>query len=597
VNSYSAPLAEMRFALDAIAGLGEIAALPGYGAAASPETVDAILEEAAKFSGEVLAPLNAVGDRERSRLENGIVHTPTGFKAAYAAFVAGGWNALALPEEYGGQGLPLALGIAVLEMWTSANLAFSLCPILTQAAAELLVAHGSAEQRRLYLDKLTRGEWTGTMNLTEPQAGSDLGAVRMRAVKNGDHYRLIGQKIFITYGEHDLAPNIVHAVLARTPDAPAGSKGLSLFLVPKFLVGADGGIGARNDVRCLKLEEKLGIHASPTCVLSYGDDSGAVGTLVGEEGRGIEYMFLMMNGARLNVGLQGVAIAERAYQQARDYALSRVQGRPVTTKDASALPIIHHPDVRRMLLAMRSDAEATRALLYYTAGMIDRARGEPDVAARAQHEARADLLIPIAKAWSTERGFEAASTNIQVHGGMGYIEETGAAQHLRDARIAPIYEGTNGIQANDLLTRKLARDGGAAMRELISEMRALDSEIAGESETMLTALRPHLRDGIGALSAASENLLAAYRVRPERALAGAVPYLTLFGTVTAGWLMAKAAVAAWRRRSTNPAARKFCDVKLVTARFFAEHRLAKASGLLPSIAGGETVMKLDPDLL
>ncbi|HEV8015366.1 MAG TPA: acyl-CoA dehydrogenase [Stellaceae bacterium] len=597
MNGYAAPLAEMRFALDAIAGLGEIAALPGYAAAAAPETVDAILEAAAKFAGEVLAPLNAVGDRERARLETGVVHTPTGFKAAYDAFVAGGWNGLALPEEHGGQGLPLVLGIAVLEMWTSANLAFSLCPILTQAAAELLIAHGSAEQRRLYLDKLMRGEWTGTMNLTEPQAGSDLGAVRMRAVKDGDRYRLSGQKIFITYGEHDLAPNIVHAVLARTPDAPPGSKGLSLFLVPKFLVNADGGIGARNDVRCLKLEEKLGIHASPTCVLSYGDDNGAIGTLIGEEGRGLEYMFLMMNGARLNVGLQGVAVAERAYQQARDYARHRVQGRPAATDETGELPIIRHPDVRRMLLAMRSDAEATRALLYYTAGMIDRARREPDATIRAHHQARADLLIPVAKAWSTERGFEAASTNIQIHGGMGYIEETGAAQHLRDARIALIYEGTNGIQANDLLTRKLARDGGAAMRDLIAAMRALDSDLAGESAPSLTVLRPHLRDGIGALAAASEKLLAAYRVRPERALAGAVPYLELFGTVAAGWLMAKAALAAWQRRSVSAAAREFCDAKLVTARFFAEHRLAKAPGLLPSIGGGETVMNLDPDLL
>jgi alkylation response protein AidB-like acyl-CoA dehydrogenase len=589
VTGYSAPLSEMRFALDAIAGLDEIAALPGCEAAASRETVDAILDEAAKFAGEVLAPLNVVGDRERSRLENGLVRTPAGFKAAYDAFVGGGWNALALPEEYGGQGLPLALGIAVLEMWTSANLAFSLCPILTQAAAELVIAHGTAEQRRLYLAKLMSGEWTGTMNLTEPQAGSDLGAVRMRAVKDGDHYRLTGQKIFITYGEHDLAPNIVHAVLARTPGSAPGSKGLSLFLVPKFLVESNGSVGAPNDIRCLKLEEKLGIHASPTCVLAYGDNGGALGTLVGEEGRGIEYMFLMMNGARLNVGLQGVAIAERAYQQARDYALSRVQGRPVTAKDGGALPIAHHPDVRRMLLAMRSDAEATRALVYYTAGAIDRARHDPDAEARRRHQTRADLLIPIAKAWSSERGFDAASTNIQVHGGMGFIEETGAAQHLRDARISLIYEGTNGIQANDLLTRKLARDNGAAMRELIAEMRALDGDLAAEAEPALTALRQQLRDGVDALATASESLLASYRARPEHALAGAVPYLRLFGTVTAGWLMTKSAIAACRQRDTDAAHREFCDGKLVTARFFAEHSLATAQGLLPAIAGGETI--------
>jgi 3-(methylthio)propanoyl-CoA dehydrogenase len=592
VSGYSAPLAEMRFALGAIAGLSEIAALPSYEAAASPETVDAILTEAAKFAGEVLAPLNPIGDRERSRLENGAVRTPTGFKAAYDGFVAGGWSALALPEEHGGQGLPLALGVAVLEMWTSANLAFSLCPILTQATAELLIAHGTDEQRRLYLDKLICGEWTGTMNLTEPQAGSDLGAVRMRAIKEGDHYRLTGQKIFITYGEHDLAPNIVHAVLARTPEAAPGSKGLSLFLVPKFIVGPDGSLGARNDVRCLKLEEKLGIHASPTCVLSYGEDGGAVGTLVGEEGCGIEYMFLMMNGARLNVGLQGVAVAERAYQQARDYALSRVQGRPVTAKSTAALPIIHHPDVRRMLLAIRSDAEATRALLYYTAGQIDRARHHPNADQRATHQARADLLIPIAKAWSTDRGFDVASTNIQVHGGMGFVEETGAAQHLRDARIALIYEGTNGIQANDLLTRKLARDNGATMTALIAEMRALERDLA---EPSLAALRQPLHEGFDALAGASESLLTTYRAQPAVALAGAVPFLQLFGTVTAGWLMVKAALAARRAHDGNPAARAFSEAKIVTARFFAEHRLATAPALLPAIAGGETVMQMDAE--
>ena len=583
MSGYAAPLTEMRFALDAIAGLGEIAALPGYEAAAASETVDAILDQAAKFAGELLAPLNSVGDRERSRLENGLVRTPTGFKAAYDAFIAGGWNALAMPEEHGGQGLPLSLGIAVLEMWTSANLAFSLCPILTQAAVELLAAYGSDTQRRLYLGKLMSGEWAGTMNLTEPQAGSDLGAVRMRAVKDGDHYRVGGQKIFITYGDHDLAPNIIHAVLARTPNAAPGSKGLSLFIVPKFLVNEDGGLGARNDIRCLKLEEKLGIHASPTCVLSYGDNGGAIGTLIGEEGRGIEYMFLMMNGARLNVGLQGVAVAERAYQQARDYALNRVQGHPITAPDSSPLPIIHHPDVRRMLLGMRSDAEATRALLYYTAGQIDRARRAADTQKRARYQARADLLIPIAKAWSTARGFEAASTNIQVHGGMGFIEETGAAQHLRDARIALIYEGTNGIQANDLLTRKLARDDGAAMRDFIAEMRALDLP-------ELAALEKPLHSAIDALEKASESLGRLYHTQPAVALAGAMPFLELFGTVTAGWLMAKAALAASGGHDAE-----FAAVKRITAQFFAEQRLATAPALLPAIVGGATVMALDPD--
>jgi alkylation response protein AidB-like acyl-CoA dehydrogenase len=583
VSGYAAPLSEMRFALDAISELGEIAALPGYEAAAAAETVDAILEEAAKFAGEVLAPLNTIGDRERSRLENGLIRTPTGFKAAYEAFVAGGWNALAMPAEHGGQGLPLSLGIAVLEMWTSANLAFSLCPILTQAAVELLAAHGSDTQRRLYLGKLMSGEWAGTMNLTEPQAGSDLGAVRMRAVKDGGHYRLTGQKIFITYGDHDLAPNIIHAVLARTPNSLPGSKGLSLFIVPKFLVNDDGSLGARNDIRCLKLEEKLGIHASPTCVLSYGDSGGAVGTLIGEEGRGIEYMFLMMNGARLNVGLQGVAIAERAYQHARAYASDRVQGRPITAQGSNALPIIHHPDVRRMLLAIRSDAEAARALLYYTAGQIDRARRASDEEKRTLHQVRADLLIPIAKAWSTARGFEAASTNIQVHGGMGFVEETGAAQYLRDARISLIYEGTNGIQANDLLTRKLARDDGTALREFIAEMRTLDL-------TDLAALAKPLHDGIGALEQASDTLRGLYRSQPAIALGGAMAFLELFGTVSAGWLMAKAAAAASRERDAE-----FAAAKRVTAQFFGEQRLAAAPALLAAIAGGATVMQLDPD--
>src|SRR5579864_766997 len=415
MTGYAAPLAEMRFTLDTLAGLDEIARLPGCETASS-DVVDAVLDAAATFAGEVLAPLNPIGDRNPSRLENGVVRTPPGFKEAYRDYVAGGWNALDLPVEHGGQGLPLCIGTAVLEMWTSANLAFSLCPSLTASAAELLIKHGSAEQRRLYLAKLVSGEWNGTMNLTEPHAGSDVGALRTRAVKEGDHYRLTGQKIFITYGEHDLTDNIVHMVLARTAGAPPGVKGISLFVVPKFLVNPDGSLGAANDIRCVKLEEKLGIHASPTCVLSYGDNGGAIGTLVGEEGRGLEYMFLMMNGARLNVGLQGIAIAERAYQQAREYALARAQGRPVTATDGPALPIIHHPDVRRMLLGMRADAEAIRALLYYTAGEIDRARHHPDAASRAQHQSRADLLIPVAKAWSTDTGFDTASTNIQIHG-------------------------------------------------------------------------------------------------------------------------------------------------------------------------------------
>jgi 3-(methylthio)propanoyl-CoA dehydrogenase len=592
MTGYTAPLDEMRFALDAVAGLNEIVALPGF-ETASPDVVDAVLEAAAKFAGAVLAPLNPIGDRHPSRLENGVVRTPPGFKEAYQEYVAGGWNALALPVSAGGQGLPLAVGIAALEMWTSANLAFALCPTLTASAAELIITHGTLEQRRLYLDKLASGEWNGTMNLTEPQAGSDVGALRMRAVKDGERYRLTGQKIFITYGDHDLTANIVHMVLARTPNAPPGIKGVSLFVVPKFLVNPDGSPGAANDVRCVRLEDKLGIHASPTCVLAFGDRDGAIGTLIGEECRGIEYMFLMMNGARLNVGMQGVALAERAYQQARDFAASRVQGHPVTALDEGEHPILHHPDVRRMLLAMRADTEATRALIYYVAGEIDRARHHPDEAARRRHQSRVDLLIPVAKAWSTETGFDTASTNIQIHGGMGYIEETGAAQHLRDVRIALIYEGTNGIQANDLVTRKLVRDQGAALRDLIAEMRALDADLAVEPGEALASLRMHLRAGTGALETASDRLRAAFATDPARALGGAVPYLKLLGLVTGGWLMAKAARAAQRHRDEGRADAAFHRAKLLTARFFAEHRLALAPALLPAITGGGTVMDFE----
>ncbi len=447
MTDYAAPLADMRFALTEIAGIDEIARLPGC-EQASPDVVDAVLEEAGKLAGGVLAPLNRIGDRQASRLENGVVRTPDGFKEAYAKYVEGGWNALPFPPEHGGQGLPMALSTAVFEMWNSANMGFALCPLLNVGAVEALHAHGTQEQKQVYLPKLVSGEWTGTMNLTEPQAGSDVGALRTRAVRDGDGYRITGQKIFITYGEHDMAANIVHLVLARLPDAPPGTRGISLFLVPKFLVDADGKLGQRNDVRCVSLEHKLGIHASPTCVLAYGDNGGAVGFLIGEENRGMECMFTMMNNARLNVGLQGVAIAERAYQQARDFARQRVQSRPVTATSGDTYPIIHHPDVRRMLLSMRAQTEAMRALAYYTAGAIDRARHYPDSEARAAQQRRVDLLIPVVKAWSTDLGVEIASTGVQVHGGMGFIEETGAAQHLRDARIAPIYEGTNGIQAS-----------------------------------------------------------------------------------------------------------------------------------------------------
>jgi 3-(methylthio)propanoyl-CoA dehydrogenase len=596
VSDYTAPLADIRFALTEIAGLPDLAGLPGCDQAA-PDLVDQVLDEAGKFAREVIAPLNTVGDREHSRLENGVVRTPKGFAEAYRRYVDSGWNSLPFDPDYGGQGLPQLVSTAVMEMWSAANMAFSLCGLLTVGATDLLHAHGSKEQKDLYLGKLISGEWTGTMNLTEPQAGSDLGALRTRAVKTGGHYKITGQKIFITYGEHDLTPNIVHMVLARLPDAPAGSKGISLFIVPKVLVNADGSLGERNDLRCVSLEHKLGIHASPTCVMAYGDGGGATGFLVGEENRGLEYMFTMMNTERLGVGLQGVAIAERAYQQARDFARQRVQGRPVGVKSNGALPIVHHADVRRMLLGMRAGVEAARALAYFAAAAIDRAQHHPDAAEAARQQGIADLLIPVVKAWCTDLGVEVASTGIQVHGGMGFIEETGAAQHLRDARITPIYEGTNGIQANDLVGRKLGRDGGAAARGFIGEMRAIDAELARAPGDDLAVIRRHLTAGFDALASATDDVVSTLAGDLPRALAGAVPYLRLFGVVAGGWLLAKGALAAQRSLAERPKNARFLEAKLMTARFFAEHALAGAPGLLPAVAGGATVMGFDPELL
>ncbi|MGH6989283.1 MAG: acyl-CoA dehydrogenase family protein, partial [Stellaceae bacterium] len=472
MSQYAAPLDDIRFALDIVAELPRLAELPGL-EQATPDLVGDVLTGAADLAGGVIAPLNVVGDREGCRLENGVVRTPEGWKRAYDAYVEGGWNALAFPEAIGGQALPRVLDIAVTEMWTSASMAWALNPLLTVCAVEALERHGSAELKRLYLPKIVTGEWTASMNLTEPQAGSDVGAMRTRSARDGDRYRIIGQKIFITYGEHDLTPNIVHMVLARSPDGPPGTAGLSLFLVPKFLVNSDGSLGARNDVKAVSLEHKLGVHASPTCVMAYGDSDGAIGFLVGEENHGMECMFTMMNNARLQVGLQGLAIAERAYQHARDYAKTRVQGKPVTATGPGPHAILHHPDVRRMLLQMKARIAAMRALVYYVAAMTDRALHHPDPDARTRFQHRVDLLIPVVKAWCTDEGVRVASLGIQIHGGMGFIEETGAAQYYRDARIAPIYEGTNGIQASDLVGRKLLRDGGAAAATaLLVEMRA-----------------------------------------------------------------------------------------------------------------------------
>src|SRR5271165_18758 len=474
--SYRAPLRDMQFVITELAGLERLATLPGY-EEATPDLAEAVLEEAAKLASEVLAPLNQPGDQQGASLTKGGVVAADGFGSAYRQFVENGWNGLAGDPEYGGQGLPALISAATVEIWNSANMSFALCPLLTAGATEALKQHGSRELKARYLAKMVSGEWTGTMNLTEPQAGSDLSAVRAKAVPEGDHYRLYGQKIFITWGDHDMTDNVVHLVLARTPDAPEGVRGISLFLVPKFLIDAEGNPGERNDVRCVSLEHKLGIHASPTCVMSFGDSKGAIGYLVGQENKGLAHMFTMMNEARQKVGLQGIGIAERAYQAARDYARERVQGRSAGQKSGDRVTIIHHPDVRRMLLTMKSQIEAMRAFGYVLAADIDVAHRHPDKAERERRQTRVDLLTPVLKGWCTELGVELASLAIQVFGGLGFIEETGAAQHLRDARIATIYEGTTGIQSADLVGRKLTMDNGRAMATLIDEIREVEAQL------------------------------------------------------------------------------------------------------------------------
>ncbi len=549
------------------------------------ELAASIVEEAGKLARDILAPLNASGDKQGATVENGVVRTADGFKDAYRAFVDGGWPSIPFDPAYGGHGLPWLVTAAAMESWAAANTAWSLGPILTMGAVELLSAHGSDRQKATYLPKLVSGEWTGTMNLTEPQAGSDLGALKSRAVPDGDRYRITGQKIFITYGEHDYTDNIIHMVLARTPNAPAGSKGISLFIVPKFLVNADGSPGQRNDLRCVSLEHKLGIHASPTCVMSYGDNDGAIGYLVGEENEGLRCMFTMMNNARMNIGLSGLAIAERAYQQALDYARSRVQFGP----------IIKHPDIRRILMTMKAQTEAMRAFAYDAAASLDIAKRHPDKAVRNAAKSRIDLLTPVVKAWCSDSGVEVASLGIQVHGGMGYIEETGAAQHYRDARIAPIYEGTNGIQAIDLVTRKILRDGGAAARTYIAALRrdiaALDAGTLGPA----AGLPGRMGQAIGALEKATDWLVESGARNQAAALAGASPYLRLFGTVAGGAMMAKAAGVAAERLSEN-ADDRFYGAKRATAGFYGEHILPQAQALADTVINGAaTVLDLDDE--
>ncbi|MCA0305383.1 MAG: acyl-CoA dehydrogenase [Proteobacteria bacterium] len=594
---YTAPLADMRFALREVAGLQQVAGLPGY-EHATDDTIDAVLEEAAKLASGGLAPLNREGDKVGARLENGVVRTAPGFVEIYKEFVEGGWNSLPFDPEYGGQGMPWLLAATVQEMWQAANMGFGLVLLLNQGAIDAIHHHGSAEQKATYLPKMISGEWTGTMNLTEPQAGSDLGQLKSRAVKNGDHYLVSGQKIFITYGDHDMAENIVHLVLARTPDAPAGVRGISLFIVPKFLVGPDGKPGKHNDVRCVSLEHKLGIHASPTCVMSFGDDGGAVGYLVGEEGRGLGYMFTMMNNARLSVGIQGLAIAERAYQKASAFAKNRVQSKDDGSDKPQPVSIVHHPDVRRMLMSMRAQIEAMRALGYYTAAGIDGALKAADKAAARKIQDRVDLLIPIVKAWFTDLGNEIASTGVQVHGGMGFVEETGAAQHLRDARILPIYEGTNGIQARDLVGRKVAKDGGETMLALVAEMRATAAELKAAPGDDLAAIRAGLEASADALEDATRWVAGSVKSELVDALAGSVPFLRLAGTALGGWLLARGALAAQRRLATRDGDPAFLEAKIVTARFYAEVILPPALAELgPLKAVGHTVFALPEAVL
>ena len=593
MSSYNAPVRDMQFVLKELAGLDEVAALPGC-EEASEDLVDAILEEAGKFASGVLAPLNWTGDQEGAKWQDGAVSTAPGWKDAYQQFIEAGWTALAAEPEFGGQGLPKLVNTAVIEMWKSANMAFSLCPMLTNGAIEALLLRGSDELKAAYLPKMVCGEWTGTMNLTEPQAGSDLAAVRSRAEPQPDgSYKIFGQKIFITYGDHDLTDNIVHLVLARLPDAPEGVKGISLFVVPKFLLNADGSPGSRNDVHCVSIEHKLGIHASPTCVLAFGDNGGAIGHLIGEPNRGLEYMFIMMNEARFAVGMEGVALAERAYQQAVGYARDRVQGTELGVRGGGKVSIIHHPDVRRMLLSMKSQTEAMRALAYVVAAANDKAHRHPDEAARAASQAFVDLLIPVVKGWSTENSIEIASTGVQVHGGMGFIEETGAAQHLRDARITTIYEGTTAIQANDLIGRKIARDGGTTVRALIGEMRDAAGALARGDES-LKAIGKALADGVNAVETAVGYIVENYGSELKAVHVGAVPFLKLLGIVAGGWQMARAARIASQRLAAGEGDAGFYRAKVVTARFYADHVLPQAAALAHTVtAGSSAALALD----
>ena len=590
---YRAPLDELRFVLEELLGVGKLAACPAL-ADYSDEVGASVLEEAAHLAETVLDPLNRPGDREGAHWTPDGVSTPKGFKDAYWQYVRGGWQQLGADPRFGGQRVPQPLSSAVQELLGASNLAFELCPMLTHGAVHALALCASEQQQRLFLPKLASGEWTGTMVLTEPQAGSDLASVRARAVPQGDHYRLFGQKIFITWGEHDYTDNIIHLVLARIEGAPEGVKGISLFIVPKVLVNPDGSPGERNEVRCVSIEHKLGIHASPTCVMQFGHDQGAAAYLVGEPNRGLEHMFLMMNTARLAVGVQSYAVGERAFQQAAEYARTRIQGRPPgAAADAHRLPIIHHPDVRRMLLTMKACTQASRALALYAGLQLDLAAFHPQAEARAAAQARGDLLIPIVKGWSTETANEVAALGVQVHGGMGFIEETGAAQYVRDVRITTIYEGTTAIQANDLIGRKIGRDRGAAMGALIADMRrelqALQPGTAAARDTRDAALH-----AVGLLESATRSIAGSMEGAPERALAVAVPYLKLCGFAIGGWLLARSAAIA--AAGSGSAGQQFYRSKIQTAYFYARQVLPQAIGLAKVVEeGADGVLEAEPE--
>jgi len=583
--SYTAPLKDMLFNIEHLACIDQVAALPGFDDAGL-ETAQAVLEECARLNEGVIAPLNWEGDKYPSSFHDGKVSTTPGFKEAYKQYAEGGWQGLQHPVDFGGQGLPKTIGAACGEILNSANMSFALCPLLTDGAIEALITAGSDELKATYLEKLVSGQWTGTMNLTEPQAGSDLAAVRSRAEPQPDGtYKVFGTKIFITYGEHDMAENIVHLVLARVTGAPEGVKGISLFVCPKFLVNADGSLGARNDVHCVSIEHKMGIKASPTAVLQYGDHGGAVGYLVGQENRGLEYMFIMMNAARYAVGVQGIAIAERAYQKAVGYAKDRVQSRPVDGSLSAAAPIIHHPDVKRMLMTMRAATEGCRAMASVAAAAYDAAHHHPDAEVRKQNATFYEFLVPLVKGYSTEMSLEITSLGVQVHGGMGFIEETGAAQYYRDAKILTIYEGTTAIQANDLVGRKTARDGGQSAKAIVAQIEKTEAELAAQGGANAVAVAKRLKAAREAFNEVVDFIAANAKANPNAAFAGSVPYLMLAGNLMAGWQLARGLLVA-EELSAKGQDKPFMQAKITTARFYADHILSRAPGVRDAIVEG-----------